>query len=133
MMRLRGGNFLPWVTSELAPTMLSSPISQPLSSVLPMPMRQCAPMVAPWTMTPCPTMHSRPMATIGAHCLIGMGSTLLNGCEIGDESIVGANSLVTQGKKFPPRSLIMGSPAKVVREVTDEDLKPLAELHDRYA
>jgi len=72
-------------------------------------------------------------ATIGARCLIGMGSTLLNGCEIGDESIVGANSLVTQGKKFPPRSLIMGSPAKVVREVTDEDLKPLAELHDRYA
>ena len=72
-------------------------------------------------------------ATIGVRCLIGMGSTLLNGCEIGDESIVGANSLVTQGKKFPPRSLIMGSPAKVVREVTDEDLKPRAELHDRYA
>jgi carbonic anhydrase/acetyltransferase-like protein (isoleucine patch superfamily) len=65
-------------------------------------------------------------ATIGARCLIGMGSTLLNGCEIGDESIVGANSLVTQGKKFPPRSLIMGSPAKAVREVTDEDLKPRA-------
>ena len=72
-------------------------------------------------------------ATIGARCLIGMGSTLLNGCEIGDDSIVGANSLVTQGKKFPPRSLIMGSPARVVREVTDEDLKPRAELHDRYA
>jgi carbonic anhydrase/acetyltransferase-like protein (isoleucine patch superfamily) len=71
-------------------------------------------------------------ATIGARCLIGMGSTLLNGCEIGAESVVGANSLVTQGKKFPPRSLIMGSPAKVVREVTDEDLKPRAELHDRY-
>ena len=62
-----------------------------------------------------------------------MGSTLLNGCEIGDESIVGANSLVTQGKQFPPRSLIMGSPAKVVREVTDEDLEPRAELRDRYA
>jgi carbonic anhydrase/acetyltransferase-like protein (isoleucine patch superfamily) len=72
-------------------------------------------------------------ATIGARCLIGMGSTLLNGCEIGDESIVGANSLVTQGKKFPPRSLIMGSPAKVVREVTDKDLEPRAELRDRYA
>ena len=72
-------------------------------------------------------------ATIGARCLIGMGSTLLNGCEIGDDCIVGANSLVTQGKKFPPRSLIMGSPAKVVRDVTDEDLKPRAALHDRYA
>jgi len=72
-------------------------------------------------------------ATIGARCLIGMGSTLLNGCQIGDECIVGANSLVTQGKKFPPRSLIMGSPAKVVREVTGADLKPRAELRDRYA
>ena len=61
-----------------------------------------------------------------------MGSTLLNGCEIGDECIVGANSLVTQGKRFPPRSLIMGSPAKVVREVTDDDLAPRAELRDRY-
>lgn len=71
-------------------------------------------------------------AVIGARCLIGMGSTLLNGCEIGEESIVGANSLVTQGKKFPPRSLIVGSPAKVVRAVTDEDLSPRAELRDRY-
>ncbi|MFA4965539.1 MAG: gamma carbonic anhydrase family protein [Thermoleophilia bacterium] len=71
-------------------------------------------------------------ATVGARCLIGMGSTLLNGCEIGAESIVGANALVTQGKKFPPRSLIMGSPAKVVREVTDDDLKPRADLHGRY-
>jgi carbonic anhydrase/acetyltransferase-like protein (isoleucine patch superfamily) len=72
-------------------------------------------------------------ATIGVRCLIGMGSTLLNGCEIGDESIVGANALVTQGKKFPPRSLIIGSPAKVAREVTDEDLAPRLELRDRYA
>jgi carbonic anhydrase/acetyltransferase-like protein (isoleucine patch superfamily) len=72
-------------------------------------------------------------AKVGARCLIGMGSTLLNGCEIGDESVVGANSLVTQGKVFPPRSLIVGSPAKVVREVTDDDLKPRAELRDRYA
>ena len=71
-------------------------------------------------------------ATIGARCLIGMGSTLLNGCEIGEECIVGANSLVTQGKSFPARSLIMGSPAKVVREVTDADLAPRAELRDRY-
>ncbi len=71
-------------------------------------------------------------AIIGARCLIGMGSTLLNGCEIGDECIVGANALVTQGKKFPPRSLIIGAPAKVAREVTDEDLAPRAELRDRY-
>ena len=72
-------------------------------------------------------------AVVGGRCLIGMGSTLLNGCEIGAESIVGANSLVTQGKEFPPRSLIMGSPAKVVREITDEDLLPREELTGRYA
>ena len=60
-MRLRGGNFLPCVTSALAPTMLSSPISQPLSSVLPMPMRQRAPMMAPCTITPCPTTQSGPI------------------------------------------------------------------------
>ena len=72
-------------------------------------------------------------AVIGEGCLIGMGSTLLNGCEIGAESIVGANSLITQGKKFPPRSLIMGSPAKVVREITDDDLLPREELTGRYS
>jgi len=72
-------------------------------------------------------------ATIGARCLIGMGSTLLNGCEIGEESLVGANALVAQGKKFPPRSLIIGSPARVLREVTDDDLASRLELRDRYA
>jgi carbonic anhydrase/acetyltransferase-like protein (isoleucine patch superfamily) len=72
-------------------------------------------------------------ATVGARCLIGMGSTLLNGCEIGDESIVGANALVTQGKTFPPRSLILGAPAKLVREVTDDDLAARVELSGRYA
>ena len=50
-----------------------------------------------------------------------------------DECIVGAGALVTQGKEFAPRSLIVGSPAKVVREVTDDDLRPRLELRDRYA
>ena len=71
-------------------------------------------------------------ATIGAGCLIGMGSTLLNGCEIAEGCIVGANALVTQGKRFPPRSLIVGAPARVVREVTDEELAQRAALSGRY-
>jgi carbonic anhydrase/acetyltransferase-like protein (isoleucine patch superfamily) len=71
-------------------------------------------------------------AIIGEGCLIGMGSVLLNGCRIGAQSIVGANSLVTQGREFPPRSLILGSPARVVRELTDEDLLPREELTGRY-
>ena len=76
------------------------------------------------------TLHG---ATVGARCLIGMGAILLNGCVVGDECIVGAGALLTQGKVFPPRSLIIGSPAKAVREVTDDDLRPRLELRDRYA
>jgi carbonic anhydrase/acetyltransferase-like protein (isoleucine patch superfamily) len=72
-------------------------------------------------------------ARIDEGCLIGMGSTLLNGSVIGARSIVGANALVTQGKKFPPRSLIMGTPAKLVREVTDEDIAVRVALSERYA
>jgi carbonic anhydrase/acetyltransferase-like protein (isoleucine patch superfamily) len=71
-------------------------------------------------------------ATLGARCLVGMGSTLLNGCEIGDDCVIGANSLVTQGKKFPARSLIVGAPARVVREVTDDDLAEKARLCEFY-
>jgi carbonic anhydrase/acetyltransferase-like protein (isoleucine patch superfamily) len=72
-------------------------------------------------------------SVIGARCLIGIGSTLLNGCEIGEESVVGAHALITQGRKFPPRSLIIGSPAQVVRELTDDDLAPQRAFTARYA
>lgn len=59
------------------------------------------------------------------NCLIGMSATVLDNVVIGEGSIVGANSLVTSGKVFPPRSLIMGSPAKVVKELTQEDVDKL--------
>ena len=65
-------------------------------------------------------------------CLIGMNSTILDGAVIGKESIVGAGALVTGGKKFPPRSLILGSPAKAVRELTDEEVKELYGSAKRY-
>ena len=58
-------------------------------------------------------------------CLVGMGSTLLDNSEIGDHSIVGAGALVTVGKKLPPRSMIMGSPAVVVREVNAKNLEQI--------
>ena len=61
-------------------------------------------------------------ASVGNRCLIGMGSIILDEASIGDESIVAAGTVVTEGKTFPPRSMIMGTPGKVVREVTDEDL-----------
>jgi carbonic anhydrase/acetyltransferase-like protein (isoleucine patch superfamily) len=57
--------------------------------------------------------------TIGNRVLIGMGATVLNGAVIGEDSIVGANALVTEGKTFPPRSLIVGAPARAVRELDD--------------
>ena len=69
---------------------------------------------------------------IGNACLIGMSATILDGAEIGDESIVGANALVTGGKKFPPRSLIIGSPAKVVRTLTKEEVANIYKNAENY-
>jgi len=60
--------------------------------------------------------------TISDHCLIGINSTILNHAVIGKHSIVGANSLITENKTFPENSLIMGSPAKVIRELNSEEL-----------
>ena len=70
--------------------------------------------------------------TIEDACLIGMSATILDGAVIGKESIVGAGSLVTKNKKFPPRSLIMGSPAKVVRELRDDEVDELYASAIRY-
>ncbi len=70
--------------------------------------------------------------TIEDACLIGMSATILDGAVIGKESIVGAGSLVTKNKKFPPRSLILGSPAKVVRELTDDEVAELYASAKRY-
>lgn len=70
--------------------------------------------------------------TIEDNCLIGMSATILDNAVIGEGSIVGANALVTQGKKFPPRSLILGSPAKVVKELTQEDVDGLIKHAGHY-
>ena len=70
--------------------------------------------------------------TIEDACLIGMSATILDGAVIGKESIVGASSLVTKNKVFPPRSLIMGSPAKRIRELTDAEVEELYASATRY-
>lgn len=70
--------------------------------------------------------------TIENGCLIGMSATILDGAVIGKESIVGAGALVTKNKVFPPRSLIMGSPAKFVRELSDEEVAELYASALRY-
>ena len=70
--------------------------------------------------------------TIEDACLIGMSATILDGAVIGKESIVGAGSLITKNKVFPPRSLIMGSPAKVIRELTQKEVDELYASASRY-
>ena len=70
--------------------------------------------------------------TIGDNCLVGMGAIVLDGAEIGAESIIGAGALVTQNKKFPPRSLLIGSPAKVARELTQEEVAAITQNAEEY-
>lgn len=69
---------------------------------------------------------------IGDDCLIGMGAIVLNGATIGPGSIVAAGALVPEGKAFPARSLIMGVPARVVRETTEQDLAQIASGANHY-
>ncbi len=70
--------------------------------------------------------------TIGDGALIGIQAIVLNGAVIGEQSLVGAGALVTEGKQFPPRSLILGAPAKVMRELTEQDLRMLKAAADSY-
>ena len=64
------------------------------------------------------TLHG---CTIERHCLVGIGAIVLNGALVGQESIVAAGALVPEGMQVPPRSVVMGAPAKVRREVTEEE------------
>jgi carbonic anhydrase/acetyltransferase-like protein (isoleucine patch superfamily) len=69
---------------------------------------------------------------VGRCSIIGMGSTLLDNVEVGEECIIGANTLLAGGIKIPPRSLVLGSPGKVVRELTDKDLQMLQYSSESY-
>jgi len=70
--------------------------------------------------------------TIEDRCLIGMGAILLNGVTVGSGSIVAAGTLLTEGTRVPPRSLVMGSPGKVRRTLSDADLDEIQMYADRY-
>jgi len=70
--------------------------------------------------------------TVETLCLIGIGAILLNGCHIGGGSIVAAGTLVTEGMKVPPRSLVMGSPGKVKRLLTQAEVANIQLYADRY-
>ncbi|WP_035214734.1 gamma carbonic anhydrase family protein [Desulfitobacterium hafniense] len=76
------------------------------------------------------TLHG---CTIKKGTMVGMGSTILNGAIIEEGSMVAAGSLITENKQFPPHVLIMGSPAKVVRELTSDEVNALKETAERYS
>lgn len=70
--------------------------------------------------------------SIGGGSLVGIGSIILNGAKIGEECLIGANTLVAEGKDIPPRSMVLGSPGKIIRTLTDEDVKRLHGSAQRY-
>lgn len=75
------------------------------------------------------TIHA---ATIRSKALIGMGTIILDGAEIGEHAYIGAGSLVTPGKKIPPHSMAFGRPAKVVRELTEQDYEEMERIRQSY-
>lgn len=71
-------------------------------------------------------------AKVGDNCLIGMGAIVLNNSIIGDNCIIAAGSLITEGKNIAPNSLVMGTPGKVVRQVTEEEIQDIRKNAIRY-
>ena len=70
--------------------------------------------------------------TIGDNSLIGIGAVILNNAKIGKNCIIGAKALITENKEIPDNSLVIGSPGKVIREVTEEEKKAVAENTKHY-
>ena len=70
--------------------------------------------------------------TIGNHSLIGRGATIVNNAKIGNNCFVGAGALVTENKEFPDGSLIVGSPAKAVRELSQEMIDNMTRSSKHY-
>ncbi|ADI25692.1 putative transferase ytoA [Geobacillus thermoleovorans CCB_US3_UF5] len=74
-------------------------------------------------------LHS---AIVRKNALIGMGSIILDRAEIGEGAFIGAGSLVPPGKKIPPNTLALGRPAKVVRELTEDDIREMERIRREY-
>jgi carbonic anhydrase/acetyltransferase-like protein (isoleucine patch superfamily) len=77
----------------------------------------------------CAVVHA---CVIGDECLIGMGATVLDGSVIGNQCLIGANALVTPGTKVPDGSMVLGCPAKVVRQLRAEERADLKQWADKY-
>ena len=70
--------------------------------------------------------------TIGNNSLVGINAVVMNDVVIGDDCLIGANALLTEGKVVPPRSLVLGSPGKVVRQLNDDEVAEITDFADRY-
>lgn len=70
--------------------------------------------------------------TIGKGALIGMGSLIMNGARIGDQCLIGANTLIPEGKVIPPRTLVFGTPFKVVRNLTEAEIERIGITAMKY-
>ena len=75
------------------------------------------------------TLHG---SRVGKDTLVGMGATLLSGCEIGEECLIAAGTLITEGRRIPPRSVVMGMPGKVVREITADEVEHTRRICQHY-
>ncbi|WP_053218831.1 gamma carbonic anhydrase [Virgibacillus senegalensis] len=75
------------------------------------------------------TLHS---SVIREGALVGMGSIILDGAEIGEHAFIGAGSLIPPGKVIPPKTLAFGRPAKVIRELTNEDFQEMDRIRHSY-
>lgn len=71
-------------------------------------------------------------AVVGDRTTVGMGAILMNGSRIGEDCIIGAGALVTQNVEIPPRSLVVGSPGKVIREVKPEEMERMRQNNQSY-
>jgi len=69
---------------------------------------------------------------VGRETLVGIGARLLTGCEIGEECLIAAGALVTEGRRIPPRSVVMGVPGRVVREIRPEELERTRSICANY-
>jgi len=70
--------------------------------------------------------------TIGDNSLIGIGAVILNNAKIGNNCIIGAKALITENKEIPDNSLVVGSPGKIIREVTPEEINLITENAKHY-
>lgn len=70
--------------------------------------------------------------TVGDGSLVGIGAVILNGAKIGSDCLIGARCLITEGKEIPDRSLVVGSPGKVVRQLSDDEIKNIRANAEHY-